>query len=141
VIDGATNTVVATVPVGYDPEDVAVNPATNRIYTANYDTGNVSVIDGATNTVVATVPAGSHPYGAAVNLIANRVYVANQLDNTVSVIQDYPIPGAVGGVAEAPDVAESADGAPSSWPAAIAGAAAVVVVLAACGWYVRRRWL
>ena len=35
VIDGATNTVVATVPVGTCPEDVAVNPSTNRIYVAN----------------------------------------------------------------------------------------------------------
>ena len=59
VIDGGTNTVVATVPVGTWPDGVAVNPTTNRIYVANCDSNNVSVIDGATNTVVATVPVGS----------------------------------------------------------------------------------
>ena len=35
VIDGASNTVVATVAVGSDPDGVAVNPNTNRIYVAN----------------------------------------------------------------------------------------------------------
>ena len=32
VIDGATNTLVATVPVQSAPETLAVNPSTNRIY-------------------------------------------------------------------------------------------------------------
>ena len=58
VIDGASNTVVATVAVGSYPHGVAVNPNTNRIYVANSVSNNVSVIDGATNTVVATVPVG-----------------------------------------------------------------------------------
>ena len=40
---------------------MAVNPTTNRIYVANYDSNNVSVIDGASNTVVATVAVGSQP--------------------------------------------------------------------------------
>ena len=35
VIDGASNTVVATVAVGTGPYGVAVNPNTNRIYVAN----------------------------------------------------------------------------------------------------------
>jgi len=32
VIDGTTNTVVATIPVGFAPRGVGVNPATNRVY-------------------------------------------------------------------------------------------------------------
>ena len=62
VIDGADNTVVATVAIGGYPEGVAVNPTTNRIYVANRSvSNNVSVIDGASNTVVATVVVGSRP--------------------------------------------------------------------------------
>ena len=61
VIDGASNTVVATVAVGSGPYGVAVNPNTNRIYVTNAGSDNVSVIDGATNTVVATVAVGSRP--------------------------------------------------------------------------------
>lgn len=59
VIDTATNTVVATVPVGASPEGVAVNRASTFAYVANKNA--VSVIDTATNTVVATVPVGKRP--------------------------------------------------------------------------------
>jgi RHS repeat-associated protein len=86
VIDGATNTVVATVPVGDAPVGVAVNPSTNRIYVANYDDDTVTVIDGATNAVVATVPVGVEPYGAGVNPTTDRTYVANYGSRSVSVI-------------------------------------------------------
>src|SRR5438477_4546604 len=60
VIDTATNTIVATVPVtGVNHEGVAVNPAGTRVYVTNVapgnDPGTVSVIDTATNTVIANV--------------------------------------------------------------------------------------
>ena len=86
VIDGATDTVIATVNVGSSPACVGVNPATNRIYVANYLSNNVSVIDGATNTVVKTIAVGSDPNGVAVNPATNRIYVANYNNNNVSVI-------------------------------------------------------
>jgi YVTN family beta-propeller protein len=86
VIDGGTNTVMATVPVGLGPQGVAVNPGTNRIYVANYYSDNVSVIHGGTNTVVATIPVGLYPDGVAVNPGTNRVYVTNFYSDDVSVI-------------------------------------------------------
>ena len=67
VIDIATNTVVATVPVGSFPYGVAVNPGGSRVYVGNQSSDNVSVIDTATNTVVATVPVGDSPLGVAIN--------------------------------------------------------------------------
>jgi len=86
VIDGTTNTVVATVPVDLRPVGVAVNPNTNLIYVTGGD--NVSVIDGGTNTVVANVALGdwNWPQGVAVNPATNRIYVTNGLSGTVSVI-------------------------------------------------------
>jgi len=100
VINGATNTVTATVPVGYSALAIAVNPKTNQIYVVNrcgavacvtgsqnFGTATVTVIDGATNTITATVPIGSQgPYsldGAipssslAVNSVTNQIYVVN----------------------------------------------------------------
>ena len=72
VIDGAGNTVVATVAVGTGPYDVTVNPNTNRaVYVTNENTNNVSVIDGASNTVVATVPVGNAPSHVGVNPSTN----------------------------------------------------------------------
>ena len=86
VIDGTTNTVIATIPVGSSPVGVGVNPATNRIYVANFADNTVSVIDGTTDEVIATIPVGTLPHGVGVNPLTNGIYVANSFDNTVSVI-------------------------------------------------------
>ncbi len=88
VIDGTTNSVVATIPVGTTPQAVAVNPSTNNIFVANAGDNTVSVIDGATNTVSGMAPVGHLPLGVAVNSITNRVYVTNAADNTVSEFLD-----------------------------------------------------
>jgi len=86
VIDIATNSVIAAVPVGAFPQGVAVNPTGAFVYVANRDSNNVSVIDVHTNTVVATVPVGSHPLGVAVNPAGTLVFVTNASNNNVSVI-------------------------------------------------------
>ncbi len=86
VIDTATNSVVATVPVGDGPEAVGVNPDNTRVYVANGAADTVSVIDVATNAVVATVPVGDNPQGVAVDPSGFWVYVVNNADKTVSVI-------------------------------------------------------
>ncbi len=79
-------TVIATIPVGNNPQSVAVNALTNRIYVANRDSNDVSVIDGNSNTIVATIPVGSNPAGVDVDPSTNLVYVTNQGSNNVSVI-------------------------------------------------------
>jgi YVTN family beta-propeller protein len=86
VIDTATNTVTATVPVGNFPNGVAVTPDGARVYVANVLDDTVSVIDTATNTVTATVTVGMFPWGVAVTPDGAHVYVANLNENTVSVI-------------------------------------------------------
>ena len=78
--------VIATIPVGDDPQAVRVDPSTNRIYVANQGGDTVSVIDGANNVVIATVPVGDRPFAIGVNSTTGRVYVTNQDDDTVSVI-------------------------------------------------------
>ena len=65
MIDGATNTVTATIPVGSKPIGVGVDPSTHTVYVANESDSTVSVIDGTTNTVTATVAVGSNPSGWA----------------------------------------------------------------------------
>src|SRR5438132_14037951 len=69
--------VTVTIAVGSNPNGVAVNPLTNRIYVANSDDNTVSVIDGSTNTVIATILVGSHPVGVGVNPLTDRVFVAD----------------------------------------------------------------
>jgi YVTN family beta-propeller protein len=86
VIDTASNTVVATVPVGRQPFGVAITPDGVHAYVANRIDSTVSVIDTASNTVVTTVPVGLDPDGVAIAPAGAHAYVANGLDSTVSVI-------------------------------------------------------
>ncbi len=84
---------VATIDLGNpkidnnaNPQGVAVNSITNRIYVANANSNNVSVIDGATNAEIGSIKVGEFPFGIDVNHIANRIYVVNVKDSNVSVI-------------------------------------------------------
>jgi YVTN family beta-propeller protein len=83
VVNDATNTLDYNIdaPPGLA---VAVNPVTNRIYTAN--TTAVTVIDASTRTIVGSVVVGFLPTGIAVNYVTNRIYVGSQNTNDVSVI-------------------------------------------------------
>jgi YVTN family beta-propeller protein len=86
VVDTATNAVVATVPVGFNPFGVAVHPSGAHVYVGNTDENTVSVIRVTDNTVVATVPVEIGPAGLAVHPDGSRLYVANEASGTVSVI-------------------------------------------------------
>jgi YVTN family beta-propeller protein len=74
VIDIATNTVTATIPVGSFAFGVAVSLDGRNVHVTNADTNTVSVIDTATNTVTATIPVGgSYPTGVAVTPDGSKV--------------------------------------------------------------------
>ncbi|HEX6731584.1 MAG TPA: hypothetical protein VF074_16280, partial [Pyrinomonadaceae bacterium] len=64
VIDTATNTIVAIVPVG-SPNGIAVSPDGALVYVTNLSNNTVSVIDTATNSPFAVVPVGTFPLGVA----------------------------------------------------------------------------
>jgi YVTN family beta-propeller protein len=93
VIDTATNTVSATIPVGRAPQGLAVAPDGNKVYVANFTlpTGEVSVIETATNTVTATISVGNFPQGVAITPDGSKAYIANFRSNDVSVIVTSPI--------------------------------------------------
>jgi uncharacterized repeat protein (TIGR01451 family) len=85
VIDTASNTVTATIPVGFGPRGAAVTPDGAFVYVANWISGTASVIDTASNTVTDTILVGAGPYGVAVSPNGAFVYVTNH-SGTVSVI-------------------------------------------------------
>ena len=86
VIDTATNTVTATIPVGNGPVGVSVNPAGTKVYTTNDVDDTVSVIDTATNTVTATIHVGTTPDFIAVHPTLPVAYASNHDGDNVSVI-------------------------------------------------------
>lgn len=111
VIATATNTIAATIPVGTNPDGVAITPDGAFVYVADGLAGAVSVIATATNTVVATVAVGGMPFHVAVAPDGGHVYVASQVSNVVSVIEtagnsvvaSIPVPSAPTGLAITPD--------------------------------------
>jgi YVTN family beta-propeller protein len=62
-----------------------VNPVTNRVYTADSQSGTLTAIDAANDQSV-TIGLGSNPLAVGTNPVTNQIYVCNADDNTVSVI-------------------------------------------------------
>lgn len=77
VVDPATNTVIATVPVGAFPVGAAVSPDGTQAWTANQGSNNVSVISTSTNTVTATIPVGRLPFGLTFAPDGKHAYVGH----------------------------------------------------------------
>lgn len=86
VIDTASNTITATIPVGRVPASVALTPSRTFLYVANGGDSTVSVVDTATSTVATTVPVGNTPLALAITPDGAFVYVVNLRGNSVSVI-------------------------------------------------------
>ena len=94
VIDGATNTVTATIaePAGIQVSGIAVDSATDTVYVANPNAADVTVIDGATNAITATVSTttastgtATRPVGIAVAESSDVVWVADQNGTVIAI--------------------------------------------------------
>ncbi|MGH3603441.1 MAG: YncE family protein, partial [Pseudonocardiaceae bacterium] len=78
--------VVATIPVGHNPQDIVWSPDGQFMFVVNNGSNNVSVIDAWSAKVIDTIPAGSGPTSIAVGP-DDRAYVTNQNSNNLSVLQ------------------------------------------------------
>src|SRR5207247_3230729 len=91
VLNTATNTVAATVAVGFGTFGVAITPNGAFAYVTAFGdrcaNGGVWVISTATNAVVATVPLAGCTTGVAIAPDGALAYVANNSSSTVSVIE------------------------------------------------------
>ena len=90
VIDGQTNTIVATiepgVPGSFGAGIISVNPNTSCVYVGDFSS-KVAVVDGATNTMLGSLAVGGQPAGVAVDVPANRVFVlVRGLTSSIAVI-------------------------------------------------------
>jgi YVTN family beta-propeller protein len=90
VINGTTNAIVASIPVGKNPQAIVYNPANGLVYTANTLSNTLSIINGTNNSLVGSINVGAfpgkNPKGIVINPINNTIYVTNMGSNTVSMI-------------------------------------------------------
>ncbi len=89
-IDTASNTVVATIPVGINPVGIAVTPDSSRAYVANLTSGTLSVIDTASNSVTGSITIGFQPNGIAIGKTPPSPLVAAVLPGSRSVQVNSP---------------------------------------------------
>jgi YVTN family beta-propeller protein len=87
IIDVPSGTVIGAVPVGPEPQGVAVAPNGTTAYVTNLFGPSVSVIDAARfpQAVTATIPIGMFPPGVALSPDGTRAYVTNGLDTAPAV--------------------------------------------------------
>jgi|HubBroStandDraft_1064217.scaffolds.fasta_scaffold00233_11 6-phosphogluconolactonase len=85
-----TPTTPATVPTGYFPQGIAIDPSGRFVYTANSDDNTVSMftINSSTGVLTPTAPAavaaGSSPGFMTVHPSGKFAYASNQDDDTIS---------------------------------------------------------
>jgi YVTN family beta-propeller protein len=115
IIDVPSGTLVGAVPVGSEPQGVAVAPDGTTVYVTNLFGPSVSVIDAAQfpQAVVATIGTGAFPPGIVLSPDGSKGFVANGLNTSPqvsvidtasnSVIATIGLPGTPAGVAITPD--------------------------------------
>jgi YVTN family beta-propeller protein len=96
-IDGQTNNLLNTIPVGsisesHGPVAVAFNTLNSKIYVANSHSDDVAVIDTSLSKVIESIPVGSDPEAIVFDSNNGDIYTANSRSNTVSVISTISEP-------------------------------------------------
>lgn len=86
VIDTATNTLRAVVPIGAISYDMSLSPDGSRLYAAISSPPSVKVIDARCNTLLATVTLPTNAFGIAVNPSGTRVYATGSASHNAYVI-------------------------------------------------------
>ena len=94
--------VVATIPVGTQPNGIAVDPATGMVYVGNEGSNSVSAIDASTNTVTSTYTGILSPDAVAVDPTTDTVYTASDMSESSLGVIDVAT-GAVSSYAGGPN--------------------------------------
>lgn len=115
VINVTSRKIVATIPMGADPQDITISPDGKKVYVSDPISTTVSVISTATNMVVATtpVPVGSFSmvvspdnsklYLVAINPASGKddIYVINTATNAIA--STLPVGVNIGMISLSPD--------------------------------------
>ncbi|GAA2795623.1 hypothetical protein GCM10010470_33330 [Saccharopolyspora taberi] len=111
VIDIATMTVVAEVPVGKHPYTLVATSDGREVWVPDHDSAEISILATDTNRVVATITVPRNPHSIAFTPDGRTAYVANHesslvtaIDTATRAVQDtVPVPTSPHSVAMSPD--------------------------------------
>jgi len=74
-IDADTHAILDTLPSGPDPEELAINIVTKKIYVSNMYQHIVTVVDAVGDSIIKTIQPGMYPGVPSVSKRHNRIYV------------------------------------------------------------------
>lgn len=84
VIDTANYSLIASIPVGFQPTSIVIDPTGARVYVSNSGSGSISIIDTSTNTVTGTILLGTTLYAGgmamALNAPGTTLYVVSNFN-------------------------------------------------------------
>jgi YVTN family beta-propeller protein len=86
VVDSASRTVIARIPVGSVPRGLTLSSDEKRAYVTNSWSDTVSEIDTTALRVTRTLPAGFEPSGVIAGSSGGLLYVANRIGNDISIV-------------------------------------------------------
>lgn len=86
LINGTTDGIFSSVPVGSYPDAIAVDLAVGCVYISNWFSDNVTVLDAGNGSFVASIPVGSEPDGVLYDPDSGLVYVANNGSDNLTLI-------------------------------------------------------
>src|SRR5215470_10412831 len=75
IVDVDRNAFLRLMPVGSDPEQIAISHDGGKFYVANEDAGVASVVDARSGQIVKTLPVGKEPEGVRISPDGKSVYV------------------------------------------------------------------
>ena len=101
ILDPQANKAIASIPVGDEPEGVALSPDERFLYVTVEGDNQVAVIDVAGRRVIKHVPVGGRPRSVAFSPDGARAYVTDELQGAVTemdarthqVLRTLPLPG------------------------------------------------
>jgi YVTN family beta-propeller protein len=86
VLDATSGQTLAELPVGEEPEGVAVSPDGKQVYVALEGDNKVAVIDADAKSVIKRIDVGKRPRSIAFSPDGAKAYVTNEVGGTLSVI-------------------------------------------------------
>jgi YVTN family beta-propeller protein len=108
VLNGTTNKIMATIPVGGDSSTMAYDPSNGNIYRGSSN-GNVSVLNTATNQIIDTIPVGGVLSTLAYDPSNGNIYIDSSNGNvsvlntaTNQIIDTIPVGGVLSTLAYDP---------------------------------------